>query len=270
MKKHKKIEKILYTTAIVLLSVFFMSSCSKGVDSEYSNDVEEHLIHFRNGHLALNQGNLIEAEKEFKAAISGYPNNAPYFNYLGLTYFLQKRYEEALTEFDNGMKITSEYGDLYNNKGLTLLAMNRTDEALNEFKKALNTPAYSNPETAYFNIGRIYFLKEQWVEAGFHFEKAIDIVTKRKGQPQPESLCFYGITLIKQGKFYEAIAPLSEAVKANSKYILAHYNLGVAYFNTGSRDAALKHFMEVRTLLSADDPMYKNTIDYINRIKQGN
>jgi Tfp pilus assembly protein PilF len=270
MIKIESKQKVLRLLIALISISTLIISCSTGQNSEFSDDIEEHLIHFRNGNVALNQANYNEAEKEFKAAISGYPNNAPYHNYLGLTYFLQNRFNEALVEFDTGLKITSEYGDLYNNKGLTLLAMGKSDEALNEFKKALNTPAYGTPETVYFNIGRIYYTKEQWVEAAFNFEKAIEIVKKKKGQPQPEALCFHGITLIKQGKVPESIAPLSEAVKANPKYLLAQYHLGIAYFATGDRDRALKHFLEVRTLSSVDDPLYKGSTEYINRIKQGN
>lgn len=270
MKNNKAFCNFLLLSILFATASFLLISCGAGSSSEYSDDIEEHLIHFRNGNIALNQGNYNEAEKEFKAAISGYPNNAPYHNYLGLTYFLQKRYNEALTEFDAGLKITSEYGDLYNNKGLALLALGRNDEALNEFKKALNTPAYATPETVYFNIGRIYYTKEQWVEAAFNFEKAVDLVKKKKGQLQPEALCFYGMTLLKQGKVPESIAPLAEAVKINSKFLLAQYNLGIAYYSTGDKERALKHFLEVRTLSSVDDPLYESSSEYINRIKQGN
>jgi superkiller protein 3 len=266
-KPSKKSYGLLIT--VIAFSAFYFS-CGKGYDSENPGDVEEHLIHFRNGNNALNQGNYELAEKEFKAAIEGYPNNAPYHNYLGLTYFFQNKYNEALIEFDNGLKITTEYGDLHNNRGLVFLALGKNDDALNEFKKALNTPAYQAPETAYFNIGRIYFTREQWVEAAFNFEKTIDILKTRKNQPHPEALCYYGISLLKQGKFFEAIAPLSEAIKANPKYLLAQYNVGIAYFKTGDKDRALKHFMEVRTLSSVDDPLYSDATEYINKIKQGN
>jgi len=270
MKIFKSRKKLFgFLIAVITVSAFYFS-CGKGYDSEIPEGVEEHLVHFRNGNIALNQGNYVLAEKEFITAIEGYPNNAPYHNYLGLAYFFQKKYNEALIEFDNGLKITTEYGDLHNNKGLAFLALGKSDDALNEFKKALNTPAYPTPETAYFNIGRIYYTREQWVEAAFNFEKTIDILKKRKSQLHPEALCFYGISLMKQGKFFDAIAPLGEAIKANPKYLLAHYNLGIAYFTTGNKDRALKHFMEVRTLSSVDDPLYSGTTDYINKIKQGN
>lgn len=270
MKKIKTCKNAFRLLIVVLTVAAFYISCGSGSGSGIPDEVEEHLVHFRNGHVALNQGDYALAEKEFLQAIEGYPNNAPYHNYLGLTYFLEKRYNEALIEFDKGLKITTEYGDLYNNKGLTYLALGRDDDALNEFKKALNTPAYPTPEIAYFNIGRIYYTRGQWIEAAFNFEKTVEILKNKKSQLHPEALCFWGISLMKQGKYYEAIVQLGESVKVNPKFMLAQFNLAIAYYTVGNTDRALKHFMEVRTLSALDDPLYSQALEYINKIKQGN
>jgi|GEM_PF-1417538 len=259
-----KIISLLILSAFALTLIY---SCGGSNGNSFSS-MREHAVHFRNGHIALTKGNYELAESEFKKAIDIYPDNAPYYNYLGLTYFLQKKYQTALKEFDKGLKINNAYGDIYNNRGLVYLELGEEELALEEFKKALKIPSYPTPENAYFNIGRIHYMKERWVEAEFNFEKALNSLEGKKRMQQPEILCYLSMSLMKQDKYSEALVHLKKAVKINPKYVLAHYNLGVVYYKLGVLSKAMNHFLEVRSITSINDPMYKEVTEYINRIKE--
>jgi len=250
---------------ISLILIAFLTSC--GGSSSLPQGVEEHMVNFQRGQAALSSGDYKLAEIEFRKAIKDYPASAPYYNYLGLTYFLQKRYNEALLEFDKGLRITTDYSDLYNNRGLVYLEMGKENLALDEFKRALNIQDNPSPENAYFNIGRVYYLKQQWPEAGFNFKKATDAIKRNKNKKQPLAFCFYGICLVKQGKYYDALKPLKEAINLQPKLIRAHYFIGVAYYNLKRPEEALNHFMEVESMLSTNDPLNSDLKEYIRKTK---
>ncbi len=258
----QRLNKISVLLLFSLLILFYT-----GCGGKEDRLVEEHMVAFRNGLVAMERRDYKAAEIQFKKAIKDYPDSAPYHNYLGLAYFFQKKYNEALLEYDKGLRITTEYGDLYNNRGLAYLELGQTELALDEFKKALKIKTYPTPENAYFNIGRVYFGKQQWVEAAFNFKKSIDSVSRMKNKKTPQAHAFYGISLVKQGKYYDSLEPLKNALKIQPKLMQAHYYLGIAYYNLNQPKRSLNHFMEVQSVISTSDPLYPELKEYITKVK---
>lgn len=70
--------------------------------------------------------------------------------------------------------------------------------------------------------------------------------------PQEEELVNKGIALYRQGKVEEAIRAYKEALKINSSYFYAHYNLGLAYVALEKFLLALESFQQVVKLKPGD------------------
>jgi tetratricopeptide (TPR) repeat protein len=122
--------------------------------------------------------------------------------------------------------------------------------------------------------------QKRWVEAIQEYENAINL--------DPDNLTAYsnqGYAYIRLGQektgaesarlFKEAIEPLKESIKRDDSFVWGHYNLALAYNNTGDSDAAAK---EADKVLEIDketfcktfktDPSYKwvlETQQYKNR-----
>lgn len=57
---------------------------------------------------------------------------------LGLIYAGQKRFDEAVNEFQSALKLNPDYGRAYNNLGLAYMKQGKIDDAVIHFKKAID------------------------------------------------------------------------------------------------------------------------------------
>lgn len=89
----------------------------------------------------------------------------------GLAYAKEKRYAEAVEEFNAEINKNPQHGDAYLNLGLALYSMNRYTEAIDAYKKALAL----GPETKslYNKIGTIYLILADYQAALDSFRNAL-------------------------------------------------------------------------------------------------
>ena len=91
------------------------------------------------------------------------------YNNLGISLFLDGRYEKAIDSFQEALKTEDPKGQIYNNLAMTLCKLGRYGEAFEVFKKG------GNEAEAYNNLGYIYLLEGKNKEAIDAFEKALDL-----------------------------------------------------------------------------------------------
>ncbi len=120
---------------------------------------------------------IIDArERKFDAAIAHYktaisinPNDASLFNNLGMSLFLKGDYERAIKAFSEAIRIDHSNKKTYNNLALALHKLQRDEEAFEAFKKG------GDEATAYYNLGCLYAMEENYHKAIKAFEKAIEL-----------------------------------------------------------------------------------------------
>ena len=99
----------------------------------------------RSGNELFNKQDFEKAEVEYRKALDTKEDSYEAAFNLGDALYKQKKYEEALQQFDNlveGETDKERLGELYHNIGNTLLAMNKPQESIEAYKQSLlNRPA---------------------------------------------------------------------------------------------------------------------------------
>lgn len=117
---------------------------------------------------------LGDAIQLYKRSIILYPT-AEAYTFLGWTYSMMDRYEEAIAECKKAIEIDPAYGNPYNDIGAYLIELNRWDEAIPWLQKAIMASRYEAPQYPYINLGRVYERLGRYSTALSYYNRAIDI-----------------------------------------------------------------------------------------------
>ncbi|MBI4372212.1 MAG: tetratricopeptide repeat protein [Candidatus Omnitrophica bacterium] len=138
---------------------------------------------FRKAYDLQMAGDLEDAIEQYKRSIEIFPT-AEAHTFLGWTYSFQRRYDDAIRECKEAIKIDPDFGNPYNDIGAYLIERGRLDEAIPWFKKAMAAKRYDSYCYPYYNLGRVYERKGNWQEALKCYESSLkanpDYVLARK------------------------------------------------------------------------------------------
>src|SRR6185369_9162080 len=109
----------------------------------------------------------------YKRSIDVYPT-AEAHTFLGWVYSFQNRYDEAIAECLEAIRVDETLGNPYNDIGSYLLAKGDPYSSVRWFKRALYAPRYESYAFPHFNLGRIYEMRKKYIEAARHYGKALE------------------------------------------------------------------------------------------------
>jgi len=109
----------------------------------------------------------------YKRSIETYPT-AEAHTFLGWVYSFQKRYDEAIDECLEAIRVDETLGNPYNDIGSYLLAKGDSYGSVRWFKRALLAPRYESYAFPHFNLGRVYETRRQFMEAARHYGLALE------------------------------------------------------------------------------------------------
>lgn len=119
---------------------------------------------FQEGYDLQTQGLWAEAMARYRESIQLHPT-AEAHTFLGWVYSLLKLYAEAIAECQRAIAVDPAFGNPYNDIGACLVELDRPDEAIPWFERALDAPRYDARCYPYYNLGRIYEKKGDWLRA---------------------------------------------------------------------------------------------------------
>jgi tetratricopeptide (TPR) repeat protein len=122
--------------------------------------------------LYMNAGLISQAEKSLKQAIKARPAYWPYLMDLGLFYYENGRYPEALQTFE---EVTGVFPDSirgWNNLGGIQMYLDRWDQARLSFSRALEV---EENFTAYSNLGALDYEESRFADSMNYFLKALEM-----------------------------------------------------------------------------------------------
>jgi len=160
-------------------------------------------------------GNFSESEVLSKKLISNNPKVPFLYNLLGLILSSQKKNDEAIKCYEEGLKIKPDYAMIFNNLGTIYKLKKEYLKAEDLYKKAIQLDD-NIPETRN-NLGNLYIDLDKHDEAIKNFKKSIEINPK-----------FYvahynlGIFYKSAGKFNESKYYFNKSIKLNPKFYQAH------------------------------------------------
>ena len=161
------------------------------------------------------------------------PSN--YYFELGNIYDGLLKHDEAISSYDEAIKIDPKFAEAWYNKGIALRKLKKYEEAIKCFDEAIKIdPKFAE---AWYNKGIALRKLKKYEEAIKCFDEA------RKIDPNyAKAWNNKGIALGKRGKLDEAIKYFDEAIKINPNYAEAWSNKGVALGKLSKLDEAIKCF----------------------------
>lgn len=119
------------------------------------------------------QGEDYEAAIElYKRSIATYPT-AEAHTFLGWVYSFQSRYDDAINECLEAIRVDDTLGNPYNDIGSYLIAKGDLWACVRWFKRALSASRYESYAFPHFNLGRVYEERGRLLEAARHYGHAL-------------------------------------------------------------------------------------------------
>src|SRR5215208_6930347 len=128
---------------------------------------------FRRAFEAQQVEDYIEAIRLYQSSIAAYPT-AEAHTFLGWVYSFQQRYDEAIDECLEAIRVDDTLGNPYNDIGSYLLAKGDPYGSVRWFKRALLAPRYDSYAFPHFNLGRVYETRRKFLDAARHYGLALE------------------------------------------------------------------------------------------------
>ena len=120
--------------------------------------------------LAQNYETAIEL---YRRSIETYPT-AEAHTFLGWVYSFQNRYDDAIAECLEAIRVDETFGNPYNDIGSYLLAKGDSYGCVRWFKRALLAPRYESYAFPHFNLARVFEMRHRYLEAAKHYGLALE------------------------------------------------------------------------------------------------
>lgn len=135
---------------------------------------QQALVLFERAHRQQMKGELGDAMALYKRSIAIYPT-AEAFTFLGWTYSMLDRHDEAIDCCKQAIEIDPAYGNPYNDIGAYLIELDQWEEAIPWLEQAIKAPRYEVPQFAHLNLGRVYEHIGQSRTALAYYDQALAI-----------------------------------------------------------------------------------------------
>jgi protein O-GlcNAc transferase len=190
---------------------------------------------FRQGLARHQQGNLVEAERHYDAALKSHPDNFEALHMLGVIALQKGRFEQGVEIIRKAVALNENSAIAFNNLAKGLKDLGRFDEAIIHFERALAlAPDFAD---AQFNYGTALHFVNRSEDALVPFEKAIALHPKFVA-----ALNNRGLALAKLKRFTEALASYDKALAIQPSFGDVHNNRGNALNALMRFDDALASF----------------------------
>lgn len=137
-------------------------------------DRQQAMILFERAYKHQMQGEFADAIILYKRSLNTYPT-AEAHTFLGWTYSMMERYEEAIEACKKAIEVDPTFGNPYNDIGAYLIELERWEEAISWLEKATEAPRYEAPQFPHMNLGRVYERLGDFERALASYERAIEI-----------------------------------------------------------------------------------------------
>jgi Tfp pilus assembly protein PilF len=129
---------------------------------------------FQQAYQAQMEGSLDRAVELYRNSLDVCPT-AEAHTFLGWTYHFQGKVHDAIAECKRAIGVDPDFGNPYNDIGSYLIELGRFDEAIHWLVRATEAPRYEPRHFAYFNLGRAYLAKRDFLRARRYFLDALRI-----------------------------------------------------------------------------------------------
>ena len=199
--------------------------------------IDNYVAHNNLGISLERQGDLDEAISHYNEALRINPSFVPAYDNRGKVLLQQGMLDEAMSQFSKALELNSNDAIAHYNMGVALARKGNLDRAITHYTEALEIkPDYAE---AHNNLGDAFLKQGRHDEAISHFFRSLQIKSNHA-----EAHNNLGIALARQGRMVEATTHYAEALQIEPNFAEAHNNLGIALARQGNLDGAIAHFTE--------------------------
>ncbi len=119
------------------------------------------------------KGRIEEAVQLYRKSLELYPT-AEAHTFLGWSYSVQGRHEDAINECKKAIEVDPEFGNPYNDIGSYLIEKGQFDAAIPWLEKAIQAKRYESYCYPHYNLGRIYEQKGNWFRALESYQNSLN------------------------------------------------------------------------------------------------
>ncbi len=171
----------------------------------------------------------------FKRAIKEDPKFWEAYYNLGIAYFNNKKYNNALNQFSTIIEALPNFEKPYYGRGLIYLEKKEYKKAKKDFKRVVE--ANPNDYKGYFYLGKIDAALKNYRNAKKQFDKATSI-----NPDDPDIYFELGNIWFSRNKFQESIPPYKKCIQLDPENYNARQKLGESYYRNQVYYSAINEF----------------------------
>jgi len=210
--------------------------------------------HFNAGADLHRQGRFEEAITDYDEAIRLDPQLALAYYNRGVAYQSMGQPQRAIQDYDEAIRLDPQYAPAYVNRGIIYRNLGQPQRAIQDYDEAIRLDPQDAP--AYLNRGNAYVALGQPQRAIQDYDEAIRL--------DPQFALAYsnrGHAYQSMGQLQRAIGDYDEAIRLDPQLAPAYGKRGVAYQSMGQLQRAIQDYDEAIRL----DP--QNALHYANRAR---
>jgi tetratricopeptide (TPR) repeat protein len=143
-------------------------------DDLFAGDAKREAIElFKRAYEAQQSNDYEEAIELYQRSLAVYPT-AEAHTFLGWVYSFQNRYDEAIGQCLEAIRLDETFGNPYNDIGSYLIAKGDIWSCVRWFKLALQATRYESYAFPHFNLARVYEIRGRLLEAAKHYGLALE------------------------------------------------------------------------------------------------
>lgn len=235
------------------IKYYQMKKLSQAVDffgQASLKDPKNHAALFYKGLIEYSKlGELAKGEQDLRKAIEIKADEAQYHYHLGLVLMGKEQWRQAVETLENAIKLREGHAESHIRLGMTFERLEKFDRAQEEYRRAVKLDP-RKPE-GYNALGNLYRRFDQFSHAVQVFKNGIE--------NNPD----WGRNYADLGVVYQALKRYDDAIDQFKKALTLDqgdagiiFNLGMAYYNSDDRTAALRNLkMYLSHKGAAEDPI---------------
>ena len=175
----------------------------------------------------------------------------PYIHVMGVTYYEQGAYFEAMQAFEKALEEDSGLADAHLYIGNIHARQNRHAAAIDAYEKAVDADAEF--AEAYNNLGSMYANVDRTEDAMAAYRKALSLNDRFY-----DARTNLGLLYAEAGRLEDAVDEYMQVIRADVGIAEVHNNLGMVYLRQGRYDDAREQFEKAIALHAGFAEAYNN------------
>jgi len=222
-------------------------------------------VHFEEGLLFYNEGQLKRALERFKQAVQLQPKSPESHYMLGVTYFHLTDLDKAEKALQEALEVNPFFTDAHNLLGAVYDQQGQVDKAVTEWNMVLSDQNFPQPWNPTFNIGRAMGARESWEEAVVYFKRTVDLNPRWFRAWYHLGLAHEELGNLQEGK--ESYEKALDLVKDNNPFLyLIQFRTGLTCYKLGYNVLAEEYFRKVDKS-RPDTPEGKKATEFLDMLE---